>query len=883
MSVGSGLIGVLVFALALAAAVLAMIFLVVPLFRLLGRAIAGLFKGIGFLIVHVFEFVRSMIGDTLRFIGAVLAVVLLAPMTLINLVIGRWSAAGHFAESVKREFTVGALSLYRVALRNPLRLLFLHGLLEGIEQRVPEAMAAAPTSDRPSKRVGQFPGYTIVGSLRSGGSGAKLYVAGPEPAVLAKYPGMPERVVIKSFALSEGSSLPQIVRESRALECAKQLGLVFEHGMDSHRFFYVMPYHGGDHLGIVTRQLHGEAGTVGLGRKELATALGYVDDLVATLSRYHRGGLWHKDVKPENIIINDGRAHLVDLGLITPLRSAMTLTTHGTEYFRDPEMVRQALRGAKVHQINGAKFDIYAAGAVLYFLIENTFPPHGALSRFTRKSPDALRWIVRRSMADYTHRYESADDLLDDLRHVASSKDFFGVRPADLPSMRGRRPADSFGPEVAPEAPALEPVSVARAGSPVPPPIPERPTAAPARAAQRPKIKVTNWWTGAYRVDDGNAVVTPARVTPEMLREEARMRRHEAADLREKVRAGAMSPRRAAKEQIKSARARARDMRKRAKEHRHRAVAERQPSAALVLVSLATLAVVGAGVVGTIAASRGRHPHPHAGAHAQVVAPEAAPEAPARPVLLVNTVRDRGVAATSRRVKEIARDFRSDGYDVILDDPRATADLRGLLEEWHRTKSEDAEAHDVIDRALRVVLMESKLHGLVVVTEAPDGDLDASLIAAMDPEEHLALFAGPSLPYLLVNDHPTKHDPEVARRIAERIDAFREAGWVIEADDDLEVSVRKALPTGRLEPGAPLSPVLRVVTAESGLAGIVYVTAAAGEGSAAERIEISRIEFPPLESPPALPAAADAADPAVADPAIVPVSAPERSDAGKDT
>ena len=36
-----------------------------------------------------------------------------------------------------------------------------------------------------------------------------------------------------------------------------------------------------------------------------------------------------------------------------------------------------------------------------------------------------LRWIVRRSMADYTHRYENADDLLNDLRYVASSADFF--------------------------------------------------------------------------------------------------------------------------------------------------------------------------------------------------------------------------------------------------------------------------------------------------------------------------------------------------------------------------------------------------------------------------------------------------------------------------
>src|SRR5690606_11538154 len=148
------------------------------------------------------------------------------------------------------------------------------------------------------------------------------------------------KVVIKAFALTDGSSLPQIARESRALEAAKQLGLVLDHGMDDHRFYYVMPYHDGDHLSIVARQLHGESDTDGLGKRELAMAMGYIEDLLLTLREYHRAGLWHKDVKPENIIVHDGRAHFVDLGLVTPLRSAMTLTTHGTEYFRDPEMVR---------------------------------------------------------------------------------------------------------------------------------------------------------------------------------------------------------------------------------------------------------------------------------------------------------------------------------------------------------------------------------------------------------------------------------------------------------------------------------------------------------------------------------------------------------------
>jgi len=495
--------GVLLFALAIAASVLVLIFVLVPVFKGLGWLITNFFRGIGWLVAHIFEFIGGMIGDVVRFIGALLALVVLSPMALLNVVIGRWSAAGHFADSVKRECKVAGSCVYRFLLRRPLKLLLLHGLLEGVEERVPEAMAAAPTSDKPGSRTGQFNGYTIVGSLKGGGSGAKLYIAEPDETVRARYRGMPDRVVIKSFALSEGSSLPQIVRESRALECAKQLGLVFEHGMDPHRFYYVMPYHAGDHLGIVTRQLHGQTDGSGLGSRELATVLMYAEDLVGTLTTYHRGGLWHKDVKPDNIIINKDRALLVDLGLVTPLRSAMTLTTHGTEYFRDPELVRQALRGVKVHQINGAKFDIYAAGAVLYFMIENTFPPHGALSRFTRKSPDALRWIVRRSMADYAHRYETADAMLADLRHISSASNPSAVRPADLPSMRGEAFVEAeFEPppyaadfESPPPPPPSPTPAVAAAGvAPMPP--------APAASVRGPRLKVTNWWTGAYTVED---------------------------------------------------------------------------------------------------------------------------------------------------------------------------------------------------------------------------------------------------------------------------------------------------------------------------------------------------------------------------------------------
>jgi len=161
------------------------------------------------------------------------------------------------------------------------------------------------------------------------------------------------------------------VRESRALEAANRLGLVHEHHLEEDRFYYVMEYVRGDDLDVVVQRMHARSSPDGLGDRELALSLGYVQDLVKSLDRFHTGGLWHKDVKPANVIVSQDRAHLVDFGLVTPLQSALTLTTHGTEYYRDPEMVRLAMQGVKVHEVDGVKFDLYSTGAVLFSMIEN--------------------------------------------------------------------------------------------------------------------------------------------------------------------------------------------------------------------------------------------------------------------------------------------------------------------------------------------------------------------------------------------------------------------------------------------------------------------------------------------------------------------------------
>jgi hypothetical protein len=196
----------------------------------------------------------------------------------------------------------------------------------------------------------------------------------------------------------------------------------------------------------------------------------------------------------------------VDFGLVSSLRSAMTLTTHGTEYFRDPEMVRLALRGVKVHEVDGTRFDIYGVGAVLYSVIEDSFPAHGELSQVTKRCPETIKWIIRRAMANYDKRYDSAALMLADLNAVLSAPDPFAMRPVDLPSMSALGDDSSIGDgsvrqsesrlsAIGGSGGAAGAATATWAGSV---------GAAAARAMggaaspvrEAPKIHVTNWWSG---------------------------------------------------------------------------------------------------------------------------------------------------------------------------------------------------------------------------------------------------------------------------------------------------------------------------------------------------------------------------------------------------
>jgi len=150
-----------------------------------------------------------------------------------------------------------------------------------------------------------------------------------------------------------------------------------------------------------------------------ATAIGI--DLCRALSAVHAAGLLHRDVKPQNVMREQGgRIVLMDFGAgkerrVTPFDSGTDLA--GTPLYTAPELWRG---GPATPQS-----DIYSVGVVLFYLVSGAFPVQGAsiaeiqeahhagrrrLLRDARPdAPDSFIDVVERALEpDPSRRYESA-------------------------------------------------------------------------------------------------------------------------------------------------------------------------------------------------------------------------------------------------------------------------------------------------------------------------------------------------------------------------------------------------------------------------------------------------------------------------------------------
>ena len=99
------------------------------------------------------------------------------------------------------------------------------------------------------------------------------------------------------------------------------------------------------------------------------------------------------------------------------------------------------------------------------------------------------------------------------------------------------------------------------------------------------------------------------------------------------------------------------------------------------------------------------------------------------------------------------------------------------------------------------------------------------------------------LPYLLVNDHPTKYDAKIAADVRTLLDRYDDAGWTIIENNELEAMVRATLPPGRIDAGLPMPEILQPTLANAELGGVLYISGPAADDPRSDRVTVSTIDL----------------------------------------
>ena len=232
-------------------------------------------------------------------------------------------------------------------------------------------------------------------------------------------------------------------REARALAALNHPNIVTVHSIE----------HAGDQLFLTMELVHGQtlSRLIPARGLQLRDLLQLATPIADALGAAHRGGVVHRDLKPDNIMVaDDGRVKILDFGLaqlrdVAPGGELLTVTTPqalssagqviGTVAYMSPEQAQ----GLEID----ARSDVFSLGIVLFEMATGERPftggsPVSILSSIVKDAapsvmavnpaqPRELARIIRRCLAkDPARRYQSAIDVrndLDDLPQAVESGD----------------------------------------------------------------------------------------------------------------------------------------------------------------------------------------------------------------------------------------------------------------------------------------------------------------------------------------------------------------------------------------------------------------------------------------------------------------------------
>jgi serine/threonine protein kinase/Tol biopolymer transport system component len=325
------------------------------------------------------------------------------------------------------------------------------------------------------KTVGR---YQLTELLGSGGMG---------DVYLAHDPRLHRRVALKLLPSDLTGDLSRVQRfeqEARAASAIPHPNVahIYEIGEAAGRHYIAMEYVPGHTL---RREL--EQGVPGV-----ALALDIALQVSTALEAARKAGVIHRDIKPENImLLEEGYVKVLDFGLAKltehkghglrdeapPARSLNTEPNllMGTSHYMSPEQVRRRPVDART--------DLWSLGVVLYEMLAARRPFRGGshgevlaaileqepepLASMRADLPSRLQEIVAKTLRkDPDERYQTAEDLLTDLREVSHQIATDGIAAPAMPNASPEPTETPLPGTATPTAAPREPIT-AELGRPV--------------------------------------------------------------------------------------------------------------------------------------------------------------------------------------------------------------------------------------------------------------------------------------------------------------------------------------------------------------------------------------------------------------------------------
>ena len=281
--------------------------------------------------------------------------------------------------------------------------------------------------------------YRILSRLGAGGMG-DVYLA--EDTRLGRRVAL--KILPEQFN-SDEDRLRRFEQEARAASALNHPNIITIHEVGSEegtRF-------------IATEFIEGETMRQKLKHAELGLreAIDVAIQVARALAAAHRAGIVHRDIKPENVMLRpDGIAKVLDFGVVKlteefadnvsgphpagseegDIATFGLVTTEANVVMGSPNyMSPEQARGLAVD----ARTDIFSLGALIYEMLTGEMAFKGAsvsdvivsilerrpppLSELLPETPPKVQEIVDRALAkDIAARYQTVDDLLDDLRRL---------------------------------------------------------------------------------------------------------------------------------------------------------------------------------------------------------------------------------------------------------------------------------------------------------------------------------------------------------------------------------------------------------------------------------------------------------------------------------